>query len=175
MTEHHLRAWRSEDAQVLLDAVTRDAEIARQLPTLETLSDAHAHIAKTAGNDDRVAFAIVDASDRVVGGIAAALNRTMRTAWVSYWLLEQARGAGLATRATVALSDWLFAQGLHRLELAHRLNNPASQRVAERSGFIREGIMREELEYDGVRFDTALMSRLPSDPAPAVAPLTGLR
>ena len=80
-----------------------------------------------------------------------------------------------AAGATVALSDWLFAQGLHRLELAHRLNNPASQRVAERSGFIREGIMREELEYDGVRYDTALMSRLPSDPAPAVAPLTGLR
>jgi RimJ/RimL family protein N-acetyltransferase len=171
---HRLRAWRADDAQVLMDAAAGDIDIARQLPPLETISDAHAHIAKTAGNDDRVAFAIVNGDDVVVGGIAAALNLTMRTAWVSYWLLTSGRGVGLATRATVALADWLFAQNIHRLEPAHRLNNPASQRVAERAGFIREGIMRDELEYDGVRYDTALMSRLPHDPAPAVTPLPGL-
>lgn len=174
MSGHRLRHWRADDAHVLLAAVAGDIDIARQLPTLETVSDAHAHIAKTSGDDDRVAFAIVDGEDAVVGGIAAVLNRTMRTAWVSYWLLEHGRGQGLATRATVALSEWLFEHNIHRLELAHRLNNPASQRVAERAGFVREGIMREELEYDGVRYDTALMSRLPGDPTPDVEPLPGL-
>lgn len=34
--------------------------------------------------------------------------------------------------------------------------------------------MREELEYDGVRYDTALMSRLVSDPVPPTATLPGL-
>lgn len=174
MSGYSLRPWRAEDAAELL-AASEDEGIARQLPHFESLSDAKAHIAKTSGNDDRVAFVIVDAEDAVVGGVAAALNRTMRTAWVSYWLLPRGRGQGLATRATVALVDWLFAHDLHRIELAHRLNNPPSQRVAERAGFIREGIMREELEYEGVRYDTALMSRLPDDPAPDVEPLPGLR
>jgi len=64
---HRLRAWRADDAQVLMDAAAGDIDIARQLPPLETISDAHAHIAKTAGNDDRVAFAIVNGDDVVVG------------------------------------------------------------------------------------------------------------
>lgn len=39
---------------------------------------------------------------------------------------------------------------------------------------MREGVLREELEYDGLRYDTALMSRLPSDPVPHTEPLPGL-
>lgn len=172
MSSYRLRPWHVKDAAVLLAAIA-DEDIARQLPRFESLSDAEAHIVKACENDDRIAFCIVD-SDEVLGGVSASLNRTMRAAWVSYWLLPQGRGNGLATRATVAMVDWLFGHDLYRIELGHRLNNPQSQRVAERAGFIREGIMREELEYDGVRYDTALMSRLPSDPAPDVEPLPGL-
>lgn len=64
--------------------------------------------------------------------------------------------------------------GVHRLELAHRLTNVPARSVAERAGFIPEGIMRSEVEFDGVRYDTALMSRLVTDPAPDTEPLPGL-
>ncbi|HHU37985.1 MAG TPA: GNAT family N-acetyltransferase [Propionibacterium sp.] len=170
---HQLRPWHPEDAQEMFDAAS-DPEIARQLPPFETEADARAYIAKSAGSDDVVAYAISDDSEKVLGGVMARLNRPMRTAWVSYWLVAEARGKGLASRATVALANRLFDEDVHRLELGHRLNNPDSRKVADRAGFIQEGIMREELEYDGVRYDTALMSRLASDPVPDTEPLPGL-
>ena len=170
---HRLRPWHPEDAQELFEA-TADPEIARQLPPFETEAQARAHIAKLAGSDDIVAYVISDDSDAVLGGVMARLNRPMRTAWVSYWLVPEARGLGLASRGTVALANWLLDKGIHRLELGYRLNNPDSRKVADRAGFIEEGVMREELEYDGVRYDTALMSRLVSDPVPPTATLPGL-
>ncbi|MDO5534305.1 MAG: GNAT family protein [Propionibacteriaceae bacterium] len=174
MSDYRLRRWSSADAPALFAAI-EDEEVSRQLPPFETEADARAHIAKTGGDDNRVAFAIVGPDDEILGGVAAQLNRRMRTAWVSYWLLEEARGRGLASRATVSLASWLFSEaGMHRLELGHRLNNPDSRKVADRAGFIEEGIMREELEYDGVRYDTALMSRLVTDPDPDTVGLPGL-
>ncbi len=173
MSTHLLRPWHPEDARELFEAV-RDPEIARQLPPFDTEAAAKAHIAKLAGSDDVVAYVISDESEVVLGGVMAQLNRPMRTAWVSYWLVPSARGLGLASRGTVALANWLFAQGVHRLELGLRLNNPDSRKVADRAGFIQEGIMREELEYDGVRYDTALLSRLVTDPVPPTEALPGL-
>jgi len=173
---YRLRPWGAGDAAVLLRAVG-EPEIARDLPPLEHLADAKAYVAKLAGHDDLAAFAIVragDNGDAVLGGVHARLDRVMRTAWVSFWLLPDARGRGLGSRATVALADHLFRQGVYRLELAHRLTNIAARTVAERAGFLLEGIMRAEVEFDGVRYDTALMSRLVTDPAPATEPLPGL-
>lgn len=170
---HRLRPWHPQDARELFEA-TADPEIARQLPPFETEAQARAHIAKLAGSDDIVAYVISDDSDAVLGGVMARLNRPMRTAWVSYWLVPEARGLGLASRGTVALANWLFDKGIHRLELGYRLNNPDSRKVADRAGFVQEGVMREELEYDGVRYDTALMSRLVTDPVPDTEALPGL-
>lgn len=169
---HRLRPWRPEDAAALF-AAAADPEVARQLPAFGDENAARTHLARLVGADDVAAFAVSDDSDAVLGGVMAQLNRRMRSAWVSYWLVPQARGLGLASRGTVALADWLFARGFHRLELGHRLNNPGSRRVAERAGFVQEGIMREELEYDGVRYDTALMSRLVTDPTPPTPGLAG--
>ena len=44
-----------------------------------------------------------------------------------------------------------------------RPDNVASQRVAERCGFTREGLMRAHLPFKGGRRDTVLYSRLPGD------------
>jgi RimJ/RimL family protein N-acetyltransferase len=56
---------------------------------------------------------------------------------------------------------------LFRLELGHRVNNPASCRVASRAGFLVEGLERQKLAYDGVRFDVELHARLATDAVPA--------
>ncbi len=102
-----------------------------------------------------------------------AAERDLRhgTAWMSYWLAPAARGRGLASRALHALSRHLFADGLHRLELGARVNNPASVAVAERAGYLREGLERERLRYDEERFDVVRLARLASDPAPHLEPL----
>ena len=72
-------------------------------------------------------------------------------AGVSYWVLPAARGARTASRALDALTAWAFTVlGLHRIEVSHSTGNPRSCRVAERSGFAAEGILRAEaLHADG--------------------------
>ncbi|WP_309779618.1 GNAT family protein [Curtobacterium sp. SORGH_AS_0776] len=112
-----------------------------------------------------------DAGARVVGCVGVtAIEHTHGTAWVSYWLTPEARGRGLATRALAAAED-AFALGLHRLELGHRTNNPASCAVATRAGFRAEGVEREKLRYGDDRFDVETHARLATDPTPDTVPL----
>ncbi len=51
----------------------------------------------------------------------------------------------MAPRAVTALADWAFAtfarEGLLRLELLHQVDNAASCRVAEKSGFALSGVL----------------------------------
>lgn len=88
------------------------------------------------------------------------------TGWVSYWMSASSRGRGLATRAVATAAEWaLVVRGLHRLELGHRVDNPASCRVATQAGFAVEGVEREKLRYGDVRVDVETHARLASDPA----------
>jgi ribosomal-protein-alanine N-acetyltransferase len=58
---------------------------------------------------------------------------------LGYWLLPAARGKGLATEASSALSRWGFsALGLERIELVIPLANAPSHAVAERLRAVRE-------------------------------------
>ena len=41
--------------------------------------------------------------------------------------------------------------------------NVASQRVAEKAGFVREGVLRSHMAYRECRRDSVLFSLLPSD------------
>ena len=68
-----------------------------------------------------------------------------------YSTMPAARGQGIAPAALAALCDWSFGTaGLHRIELRHSMVNPASCRVAGKSGFAAEGIQRSaEPHADG--------------------------
>ncbi len=96
-----------------------------------------------------------------------AIDRRHGTGWVSYWTTRAARGAGVASRACRSLARWAFDDaGLFRLELGHRVDNPASCGVASAAGLAVEGLQRQKLEYDGVRFDVELHARLATDADP---------
>lgn len=59
---------------------------------------------------------------------------------IGYWLAPEARGRGAATRAVRLLAPWAFETfALTKLEIRAHSDNPASQRVAERCGFVRAG------------------------------------
>ena len=59
---------------------------------------------------------------------------------VGYWLLEEGRGKGRATRAVRLTAPWALAEmRLGRLQVHTDPENIASQRVAEKAGFTREG------------------------------------
>jgi RimJ/RimL family protein N-acetyltransferase len=112
-----------------------------------------------------VPYAIFDheTGELLGGATLRQLDATRHTIEIGYWLFVSARGRGVATRAVGVLLDWLFANGIHRVEAVVRIGNTASERVLERSGFVREGIRRRYLLYEGARVDATLFSRLSDD------------
>ncbi|MGZ4356943.1 MAG: GNAT family N-acetyltransferase [Gaiellaceae bacterium] len=117
-------------------------------------------------HDEAATFSICDATEACVGHVFVNLSGTRRGS-VGYWLLPEARGKGLASRAVTLVSRWaLGGLALVRLALLTETSNRKSQRVAERSGFHREGLLRAYTEIDGRRVDYVCFSLLPSDLEP---------
>nr|BFE33169.1 hypothetical protein GCM10010200_054200 [Actinomadura rugatobispora] len=83
---------------------------------------------------------------------------------VGFWLASRARGRSVATRTLRLLSRWAFDQlAVARLELTCAPDNVASQRVADRCGFVREGVLRSHMRFQGERRDTVVFSLLPGE------------
>ena len=114
----------------------------------------------------REAFAIVDGGDGQFLGLALAprIDKGTLTAELGYVVAPAARGRGIATEALRLLTDWAFTTlGLRRLELLISPENEASRRVAASCGYVREGVLRSLYVKQGIREDTELWSRLPTD------------
>jgi [ribosomal protein S5]-alanine N-acetyltransferase len=80
---------------------------------------------------------------------------------VGYWLRREARGRGAATTAVRLVAGWaLGTLGIARLNLQTAPENLASQRVAERAGFTREGVLRAWLRTADGRRDSVMFSLL---------------
>jgi RimJ/RimL family protein N-acetyltransferase len=136
-----LRPVREGDVHAIARACS-DPEIARWLPQLPSpyrVEDAqsfveHATDARAHGRE--CAFAIVDESDTLLGLISVRLTEVPPT--VGYWMAREARGRGIATAATVAISQWTFETfQASRIALHAEPGNLASMRVAEKAGFVR--------------------------------------
>jgi RimJ/RimL family protein N-acetyltransferase len=112
-------------------------------------------------------LAVVEPHDRTgpLGSVSLhEVRRDQGRAAVGYWLVPAARGRGAATQAIRLLARWAFAElGLARLELTCGPDNEASQRVAERCGFVREGLLRSHVPFQGSRRDSVVYGLLPDD------------
>jgi RimJ/RimL family protein N-acetyltransferase len=71
----------------------------------------------------------------------------------------------VATRTLRLLTDWGFSGlGLERIALWIDVANPASERVAERVGYVREGVLRSYWFKEDIRHDFGIWSRLRTGP-----------
>ncbi|WSU70978.1 GNAT family N-acetyltransferase [Streptomyces sp. NBC_01102] len=140
-----LRPWRQDDIPALLAAYD-DPSMRHWLRTqVSGAADAERWIeAQREGwvSGSRLSFAVTDTArgGELVGNLA--LKRPVpgaESAEAGYWTSAAARGRGVASRALGALTDWAFGtfagEGLRRLELLHQVDNAASCRVAEKSGY----------------------------------------
>ena len=110
----------------------------------------------------------VEAEGRLAGAIdLKRTDRSTGTTEIGYWSAPWARGRGFMTTATRCLAEWaLREEGLERVVLMAATGNVASQRVAEKAGFRREGVARSAcVTHDG-RVDVVVYSLIRADLEP---------
>ncbi|PYY64477.1 N-acetyltransferase [Curtobacterium sp. MCPF17_003] len=162
-----LRPWSRSDAPALLSARWSSPDLDTQFNGADLTHEAQAtdYIGNFLPFSDSVKNWAVVEDGVAVGNVGlSAIEPRHQTAWAYYWLAGGARGRGYASRALQAVAEWAFDAGLFRLELGHRVNNPASCRVATTAGFLAEGIERQKLRYGAERFDVETHARLADDP-----------
>ncbi|MGW4567509.1 GNAT family N-acetyltransferase [Streptomyces sp. NPDC004561] len=164
-----LRPWRPDDADTLLTAGQDPAIRQWNLFAVADRTEARRRIARMHGRwraETGAVWAIARPGGPPLGLIGLNdVDLAGGGAEIVYWLLPEARGAGLAVAATRRLARWaLHDLGLHRLRLSHSTANPASCRVAEKAGFGFEGTMRGALLHADGWHDQHLHARLAGDP-----------
>jgi RimJ/RimL family protein N-acetyltransferase len=163
-----LRMLREDDVPSMVSHC-RDPEMQRWtlVPSPYGRNDAYAWIERSRKQwaaGESAGFAIVlEGADEYLGGIDVR-SGPWPVGEIGYGVRREVRGRGVATRALRLLSRWALDElGLVRLQLVTDVENVASQRVAERAGFTREGILRQALEVKGRRSDCVMFSLLPAD------------
>ena len=168
-----LRPWTDEDVPAIA-AACAEVEIARWMhliPQPYTEADARDFVAGARvqwAERSGATFAIVEAATGSVAGSIGMriVDREQAVVEVGYWAAEPARGRGLTTRALRLISRWLLETvGAERVQLRADIENEASIRVAEKAGFVREGVLRSSGANPrlGRRVDYAIYSLLPGE------------
>ncbi|HEX6994192.1 MAG TPA: GNAT family N-acetyltransferase [Gammaproteobacteria bacterium] len=86
---------------------------------------------------------------------------------LGYWVRTRATGQGVAPEAARRVIAWGFAHtDLERIEILAATGNRRSQRVAEKIGAVREGVLRSRLSVFGRRHDAVLYSVVRADLLP---------
>jgi RimJ/RimL family protein N-acetyltransferase len=166
-----LRPFAEDDLQAIATAI-RDPEVARLTGSVHSSEDDDAFpddgllrdwYGSRNEQDDRLDLAIVDrATGRVVGEVV--LNEwEEENASCNFRILvgPDGRDRGLGTEATrLVLGHAFEALGLHRVSLEVYAFNPRAQRAYGKVGFVREGVRRDALRFDGEWVDSVVMSVL---------------
>jgi len=92
---------------------------------------------------------------------------------LGFMFVPEARGKGYGTECVQILADYVFLhRDVPRVQAETHPDNMASQRVLEKAGFQREGILRAKFFSRGVWRDTAMYSITRQDwGGPRVLPL----
>ena len=125
--------------------MTRQGEVA-------TLADAENYVRRLIAPDSPREAWVVAPGDVVAGLAGITVDEENKSGGVWYWIAVNTRG-------------------LERLELGHRVNNPASRAVALHAGFVKEGTERGKFLIEGHRIDVDTYGRLRTDPAPEFEPI----
>jgi ribosomal-protein-serine acetyltransferase len=123
-----------------------------------------AHCRKAWEEDTMFAFNIVEnRTHQMLGGCSVAItSKPYRNGAIGYWVRSSRTKQGFATEAAGLLAQFGFAHlGLIRLEIITAADNLASQRVAEKAGALKEGLLRNRLCLRGQPRDAYVYSLIP--------------
>ncbi len=111
-------------------------------------------------------FAILDSGTQTfLGGCGlSSIDPYHKYANLGYWVRTSRTKRGIATTATLLLAEFGFRElKLNRIEIVIDVANLASQRVAEKAGALKEGVLRNRLASPGGARDAIMFSLIPCD------------
>jgi RimJ/RimL family protein N-acetyltransferase len=166
-----LRPFVAEDAGALAELASSPAIADTMLdwPHPFSLANARSTIAAQAAvyQGSRAIHFAIERRDRagLIGGIElCALDNPHRCAELRFWIAEPEWRNGFATEATGAVLRFGFGQlALHRIDAMHLVRGDAAGAVLRKSGFAREGILRDRVRKSGRFEDVALCAVLADD------------
>ena len=170
-TEHLLLIQNGPDFFAEGWAALDDEDGRRTTGTHETFTEERVRtfLDRLPGADDRADWAVLRAADRKYVGevVLNDLDEPNESMNFRIALTPDGRGKGYGTQATRAVVKYgLRTVGLHRISLDVHVDNPAGIRAYEKAGFVREGVLRDAVLWDGERVDEIIMSVLATDPLP---------
>jgi RimJ/RimL family protein N-acetyltransferase len=153
-----IRMPRAEDAPALAKHAN-NRNVWRNLrdfmPHPYTLADAEAYIERALAEERPTKF-VIEAAGEAAGSIGLVLKQDIERigAELGYWLAEPYWGRGILSEAVPAFTEWAVREfGLLRVEAIVFEWNPASARVLEKAGYVREGTLRRSAVKDGQVID----------------------
>jgi ribosomal-protein-serine acetyltransferase len=166
-----LRPFRRRDVDELVEAVAASLpQLAQWLPwahagydkgeALRFVRDSAAAWAEGRAFDFAIRFTEDDTAH--LGNISVwPTSRRERSGEIGYWVRSDMMGKGIATEAAARVAQVGFEElGLHRITLRIAVGNRPSERVAEKLGFVEEGLLRKEVLVRGEWLDHTLWGML---------------
>jgi len=168
-----LRPVARSDAQALFalfEANREHLEAWQDWPgRIQTLDDCRAYVARHVeeGAQGKALSCVIEVRGAIVGMCwLSNVVPPLRKAFLNYWIDAAHQGRGIVTRSCRGLMAHAFGpMQLNRLALQYKRasedhENVRSRRVAERLGFTREGVLRQDGMTKGVLMDMVLYSLL---------------
>jgi RimJ/RimL family protein N-acetyltransferase len=161
------------DAQSIFDAIDRDrARLANFLPwppAIKIVQDEADYIAYTHELWEQHRFfdysLFYKPAGAFIGSVGVMnINWPNAAAELGYWIIGDYEGRGLVSEAVSAIAAYLFDSDFFRIEVRCTEGNLRSCQVAERLGFVREGVLRGNIMEHGLRRNTIVYSKLAVDP-----------
>ena len=161
-----LRRWQETDAASLQKNANDRAVSATLLdrfPYPYSLTDAEYFIGIKINEEPITNFAI-DIGGEVVGVISVDLREDIyrKTPLLGYWISPAHRGKGIITEAVELVTNYAFTHlDIVCIQANILGNNPASMRVLEKAGFIKQGVLPRSVIKDGEILDEHLYTLHP--------------
>jgi len=171
-----VRPYRLEDADELFAAVEESRQhLWPWLPWViqhQTVEDTRDFILRTQANwllrEDDLTVGIFEASSgRYLGGSGLHIRGWDVPAFeIGYWIRASAEGRGHVAETVKLLTDFAFTSlGAQRVMIRCDARNTRSASVAERLGFVREALLRNDTrDANGELRSTLVYSLTPDDP-----------
>ena len=161
-------AWRDGDRERFV-TLANDYDVWKMLrdhfPHPYTRADAENWVALQSGRDPATVFAVCD-GEGPIGAVGLEMRESdfRHSAELGYWLGKPFWGRGIITEAARAMTAYGFETlGLTRIYAHVKAHNGASERVLEKAGYQREGLLRKAVLKEGAPVDYLLFAILRED------------